>query len=134
MMVETVLLSFALTTIVLPPQLPPKAPKKAPLKIAQVQKDPRFTDFAKAVLNCYHPTARMTNATIVQRPWSRQAQENAKGSALISIEYLGVSNANYTLVVGVLGKPQQLRTTIRSDTAVVHAYESCELGTWVDVK
>src|ERR1700682_3406145 len=57
MIIETALLSFALTTIVLPPQLPPKAPKKPAMKIAQVQQDPRFTNFAKGVLHCYHPTA-----------------------------------------------------------------------------
>jgi len=133
-MVETALLAFALTGIATPPQQPPKAPRKPPLKIAQVQKDPRFTDFTKAVLNCYHPTARYQGATIVQRPWSRQAEYGAKGSALISIEYLGVSNANYTIVVGVLAKPQSVKTVIRSDTAVVHAYENCELGDWVDVR
>jgi hypothetical protein len=134
MMVETALLSFALTAIAVPPQQPPRTPKKPVLKIAQVQKDPRFTDFAKAVLNCYHPTGRYQAATIVQRPWSRQAEFGAKGSALLSIEYLGVSNANYTIVVGVLGKPQAIKTAIRSDTAVVHAYENCELADWVDVK
>jgi hypothetical protein len=134
MMVETALLAFALTGIALPPQQPPKTPRKPALKIAQVQKDPRFTDFTKAVLNCYHPTARYQAATIVQRPWSRQAEYGAKGSALVSIEYLGVSNANYTIVVGVLARPQAIKTVIRSDTAVVHAYENCELGDWVDVK
>jgi len=66
-----------------------------------VQKDPRFAEFAKGVLHGYHPTARFQDANIVQRPWSRQAKEGAKGSAVISIEYLGVSNAHYTLVVGV---------------------------------
>jgi hypothetical protein len=134
MMIESALLSFALTAIAVPPQLPPRAPKKPAPKIAQVQMDPRFTDFSKAVLNCYHPTARYQAATIVQRPWVRQKEYGAKGSALVSIEYVGVSNANYTMVIGVLGKPQSIKTAIRSDTAVVHAYENCELADWVDVK
>ncbi|MEP6943522.1 MAG: hypothetical protein ABI981_11335 [Betaproteobacteria bacterium] len=134
MMVETALLSFALTTVVLPPQLPPKTPRKTTLKSAQVQKDPRFAEFAKGVLHCYHPTGRFQDANIVQRPWSRQAKEGAKGSAVISIEYLGVTNAHYTLVVGVLGKPQAIKAVIRSDTAVVKAYENCELNDWVAVK
>ena len=134
MVIETALLSFALTAIAVPPQLPPKAPKKPAPKIAQVQMDPRFTDFSKAVLNCYHPTARYRAATIVQRPWSRQKEYGAKGSALVSIEYVGVSNASYTIVVGVLTKPQAIKTDIRSDTAKVHAYENCELKDWVEVK
>jgi hypothetical protein len=134
MVIETALLSFALTAIAVPPQLPPKAPKRPAPRIAQVQNDPRFTDFAKAVLNCYHPTARYQAATIVQRPWARQKEYGAKGSALVSIEYVGVSNTNYTIVVGVLGRPESIKTAIRSDTAVVHAYENCLLADWVEVK
>ena len=134
MILDTALLTFAIAAIALPPQQPPKAPKKAPMKISQVQADPRFTDFAKAVLNCYHPTGRFNAASIVQRPWQRQAQYGAKGSALVSIEYTGVSNANYTIVVGVLAKPEAIKTVIRSDTAVVHAYENCELAEWVALK
>ena len=133
-MIETAVLSFALTAIALPPQLPPKAPKKPALKIAQVQADPRFTDFAKAVLHCYHPTARFREATIVQRPWQRQAQEGAKGSAVVSIEYVGISDANYTLTVGVLAKPEAIRTVIRTDTAKVRAWDQCELENWLAVK
>ena len=45
-----------------------------------------------------------------------------------------VSNAHYTMVVGVLAKPQAIKAVIRSDTAVVHAYENCELNDWADVK
>jgi hypothetical protein len=52
----------------------------------------------------------------------------------VSIEYIGVSNAHYTLVVGVLAKPEAIKTVIASDTAKVKAYESCELSDWVDVK
>jgi hypothetical protein len=133
MMIETALLSFALTAIAPPPQ-PPKAPKKAVPTVAQVQKDPRFEAFAKGVLNCYHPTARYRAASNVKRPWERQAQYGAKGSALVSIEYVGVSNANYTMVIGVLTKPGAIKTGIRSDTAKVRAYENCELNDWVEVK
>jgi hypothetical protein len=133
-MIDAALLSFALTAVASPPQLPPKAPKKAAPSITQVQKDQRFADFAKSVLKCYHPTARYQGAAIERRPWAKQKQYGAKGSALVSIEYLGVSNAHYTLVVGVLGKPQSIKTAIASDTAVVKAYENCELADWVDVK
>jgi hypothetical protein len=52
----------------------------------------------------------------------------------VSIEYLGVSNTHYTLVVGVLAKPSAVKTVIDSDSAVVKAYENCELADWVDVK
>jgi hypothetical protein len=133
MVLETAVLQFALTMIAPPPQSA-KAHKKPVPKIAVVQKDQRFADFAKGVLNCYHPTARYQSAAIEKRPWAQQAKYGAKSSALVSIEYLGVSNANYTMTVGVLAKPQALKTVIETDTAKVHAYESCELAEWVEVK
>jgi hypothetical protein len=133
-MIDAALLSFALTAVASLPQLPPKTPRKAAPSITQVQKDQRFADFAKGVLKCYHPTARYQGAAIERRPWAKQKQYAAKGSAVVSIEYLGVSNAHYTMVIGVLGKPQSIKTVIESDTAVVKAYENCELADWVDVK
>ena len=133
-MIDAALLSFALSVVASPLQLPPKTPRQPIPKVAQVQKDQRFADFAKSVLKCYHPTARYQGAAIERRPWAKQKQYGAKGSALISIEYIGVSNAHYTMVVGVLGKPQAIKTVIESDTAVVKAYENCELADWVDVK
>ncbi|HZI84319.1 MAG TPA: hypothetical protein VFF44_10420 [Casimicrobiaceae bacterium] len=133
-MLDTALLAFAMTMVASPPQFPPKSPKKPIPKIAQVQKDQRFADFAKAVLKCYHPTARYQGAAIERRPWAKQKQYGARGSALVSIQYVGVSNAHYSLVVGVLAKPEAVKTVIDSDTAVVKAYENCELADWVDVK
>ncbi len=133
-MIDAALLSFAITMVAAPPQWPPKAPKKPTAKIAQVQKDQRFADFAKAVLKCYHPTARYQGAAIERRPWAKQKQYGAKGSALVSIEYLGVSNAHYTLAVGVLAKPEAIKTVLESDSAVVKAYENCEVADWVEVK
>jgi len=116
------------------PQQSAKAPKKPIPKIATVQKDQRFNDFAKGVLKCYHPTARYQSASIEKRPWSQQKKYGAKGSALVGIDYIGVSNASYRLVVGVLAKPEAIKTVIESDTAKVHAYENCELNDWVEVK
>jgi hypothetical protein len=134
-MIDTALLAFAATMIASPAQLPPKSPKKpAATIVAKVQQDQRFADFAKAVLKCYHPTARYQGAAIERRPWARQKQYGAKGSAVMSVEYVGVSNAHYTMVVGVLAKPDAVKTVIDADTAVVKAYENCELADWVAVK
>ena len=133
-MLDPAVLAFAMTMVASPPQLPPGVHKKPQPAMAKVQKDQRFADFARGVLKCYHPTARYQGAAIERRPWPKQKQYGAKGSALVSIEYLGVSNAHYTLVVGVLAKPSAVKTVIDSDTAVVKAYESCELADWVEVK
>jgi hypothetical protein len=128
------LLAFALTMIVAPPQPSPEAAAQPAAKIAPVQRDQRFADFARGVLKCYRPSAAFQGAAIEQRPWSKQKQYGAKGSALLSIDYVGVSNAHYTLFVGVLAKPSAVKAVVDSDTAVVKAYESCELADWVEVK
>jgi len=133
-MIDAALLSFAATMVVSPPQLPPKSPKKPAVAVAKVQQDQRFADFAKAVLKCYHLSARYEGAAIERRPWAKQKQYGAKGSAVVSIDYLGVSNTRYTLHVGVLAKPDAVKTVIESDTAKVKAYENCELGDWNPVK
>jgi hypothetical protein len=134
-MIDTALLAFAATMVASPPQYPPKSPKKPVVAAAKVQQDARFGDFAKAVLKCYHPTARYQGAAIEKRPWAKQKQQaGAKGSAVVSIDYLGVSNAQYTLRVAVLAKPDGVKTVIESDTAKVKAYENCELGDWNAVK
>jgi hypothetical protein len=134
MLIETAVLQFALTMVASPPQQSAKAPKKPIPKIATVQKDQRFADFAKGVLKCYHPTARYQSAAIEKRPWAQQKKYGAKGSAVVGIDYIGVSNASYRLVVAVLAKPEAIKTIIQSDTAKVHAYENCELNDWVEVK
>jgi hypothetical protein len=133
-MIDAALLGFAMTMVASPPQYPPKTPKKPLPSVAHVQKDQHFADFARNVLKCYHPTARYQGAAIERRPWAKQKRYGAKGSALISIDYLGVSNTHYMLVVGVLAKPEAIKTVIDSDTAVVKAYENCELADWVEVK
>jgi len=137
MVIEAAVLQFAITVLASPPPQPAKGSKKSAPKVVQVvqvQRDLRFADFAAGVLKCYHPTARLQSAAIEQRPWVRQAQYEAKGSALVSIEYTGVTNTHYTMFVGVLSKPQAIKTVIQSDSAVVPAYEKCELADWVDVK
>ena len=135
MALDPLTLTFAATMIASPPQ-PAVAPKKkaAVVKTSAVQQDERFGEFAKAVLKCYHGTARYIGAAIDKRPWAEQAKYGAKGSALITIDYVGLSNTNYTMTVGVLAKPGAVKTVITVDTARIHAYEQCELGDWVVVK
>jgi hypothetical protein len=135
MALDPVTLTFAATMIASPPQPAVKPRKKAAVvKTSVVQQDERFGDFAKAVLKCYHGTARYVGAAIDKRPWAEQAKYGANTSALITIDYLGLSNASYTMTVGVLAKPGAVKTVITIDTAKIHAYEQCELGDWVAVK
>jgi hypothetical protein len=135
MALDPVTLTFAATMLVSPAQPAAPPPKKPPaVKTAVAQQDPQFGKFALAVLKCYHQTARYLNGKIEQRPWADQAKYEAKGSALISIDYLGVSGAAYRMTVGVLGKSGAVKAVIATDNAKVAAYDQCELKDWVQVQ
>jgi len=135
MALDPVTLTFAVTMLASPPQpAAPPAKKPATVKTVAVQQNPQFGKFALAVLKCYHGTARYLNATIEQRPWTEAAKYDAKGSALISIDYLGLSAATYTMTVGVLAKPGAVKAVITQDSAKVPAYDQCELANWFEVK
>jgi len=135
MALDPVTLTFAATMLVSPPQTATPPPKKAPaVKTAAVQQDPLFGKFALGVLKCYHQTARYLNGKIEQRPWADQAKYDGKGSALISIDYLGISGAAYRMTVGVLARPGAVKAVIATDNAKVAAYDQCELKDWVQVQ
>ncbi|HTP48062.1 MAG TPA: hypothetical protein VMQ50_14205 [Casimicrobiaceae bacterium] len=135
MPLDPVTLTFAAVMLVSPPQPATPPPKKAPaVKTAVVQQDPQFGKFALAVLKCYHQTAKYLNGKIEQRPWADQAKYEAKGSALVTIDYLGLSGATYRMTVGVLGKPGAVKAMLVTDNAKVPAYDQCELKDWVQVQ
>jgi hypothetical protein len=134
MALDPVTLTFAITMLASPAQPVAAAPKKPTVKASVVQQDPQFGNFALAVLKCYHGTARYLNAAIEQRPWKDQAKSDAKGSALITIDYLGLSAATYTMTVAVLAKPGAVKAVITADSAKVPAYDQCQLANWVEVK
>jgi hypothetical protein len=135
MALDPVTLAFAATMLASPPQpVTPPAKKPAAIKTSVVQQDPQFGKFALAVLKCYHGTARYLNATIEQRPWTEATKYDAKGSALINIDYLGLSATTYRMTVGVLAKPGAVKAVIMQDSAKVPAYDQCELANWFEVR
>lgn len=91
-----------------------------------------FADLSRGILTCYHRTARYQLADVLERPWPRQGQYGADNSALIRIQYTGLSASNYRMVVAVLGKGTQIRTTVVDDTAKVPYSKKCELEQWTE--
>lgn len=89
-----------------------------------------FADLSRGILNCYHRTARYQLADIEEKPWSRQDQYAADKSALIRIKYSGTSGAQYEMLVGVLGKGDQVRTAVLRDTARIPYSKKCQLEQW----
>jgi hypothetical protein len=134
MVFETAVLTFAATMLASPAQPQPGMKKPAAVKTSVVQQDPRFGDFAQRVLKCYHGTARYLGAAVDKRPWAEQAKYGAKGSALVTIDYLGISNTNYQMTVAVLAKPGAVKAVITSDTAKIRAYDQCEIADWLAIK
>lgn len=93
-----------------------------------------FADLSKGILQCYHRTGHYEQADIVQSPWPRQAQYAAEASAVIRITYSGMSTSRYQLTVAVMGKGNQVRTQVISDTAMIPYSKKCPLEDWTGPK
>jgi len=89
-----------------------------------------FADLSRGILECYHRTARYQVADVVQKPWVRQAQYGAQESAVIRIQYLGVSGTRYQMVVAVLAKERYIRAAVLHDNALIPYSKKCQLEQW----
>lgn len=102
--------------------------KPGAVNVSQMQSS--FADLSKGILYCYHKTARYRVADVIQKPWERQNQYDAENSAVIHIQYSGLSGAPYQMIVAVLSKGGRLRSAVLQDTAVVPYNKKCELENW----
>ena len=96
-----------------------------------------FADLSRGILHCYHPSARYQLADVVQKPWDRQQQYGADGSALIRIQFFGaISNNHYEMTVAVFAKdqPKQIRTAIQTDNAPFPPNPNCQLDRWTGLE
>lgn len=92
-----------------------------------------FADMSQQILRCYHPTARFKASTVVESPWSRQNEYNATSSSVIKIDYVGLSNASYSMQVGLVKRSNAVRTTVIDDSAKITASARCKLENWVSL-
>ena len=91
-------------------------------------------DFAIQTLKCYHKTATFQKVDIGNTNWSRQAQYGASGSVGLRIQYKGITGITYAMEAILLVKPDQFRTVIASDTALIPHSRQCALENWVSHK
>lgn len=89
-----------------------------------------FADLSTGILKCYHKTAHYQVSDVVQRPWERQSQYAADNSAVIRIQYTGITATPYQMVVAVLIRKDQVRSAVLSDTAMVPFNKKCQLEQW----
>ncbi len=96
-----------------------------------------FADLSKAIVLCYHESARYPMGEVLQRPWNRQQQYGADDSALIRIKFFGaLTGLKYEMRVALLAKsePKQIRTVVQADDAPFNPNRHCALNRWTDLK
>ncbi len=93
-----------------------------------------FADMSQQILKCYHPTARYQGAEVVESPWSKQDQYNATKSSLINIQFTGITNAKYTMQVGLVERDGNVKAAVVQETAKVRASSKCALENWVPLR
>ncbi|SKC92289.1 hypothetical protein [Paraburkholderia hospita] len=94
-------------------------------------------DVSRAVLTCYHKSARMTAVEIAPAAYNDAPQYGADGSAVLRIYYTGFSQARYAMTVALMarGTPEQaeMRVVVLDDTALVPYARGCPLQDWTPV-
>lgn len=69
-----------------------------------------------------------------QSPWSKQDQYNATKSSLINIQFTGITNAKYTMQVGLVERDGNVKAAVVQETAKVRASSKCALENWVPLR
>lgn len=105
-----------------------KATAPAVVDVARMHES--FADLSTGILRCYHKTAHYRVSDVIQQPWQRQSQYAADNSAVVRIQYTGLSNSRYEMVVAVMVRKDQVRTAVLADTALVPFNRKCQLEQW----
>ncbi len=125
-------LSFALSMFLKNPEMSASVAKTAaaPAVVDVGKMKASFADLSMGILQCYHKTARYQLADVVQTPWPRQGQYSADKSAVIKIQFTGMSNTKYEMLVAVMRQEEKFRTVVISDSAMVPYNKKCQLENW----
>jgi len=96
-----------------------------------------FAELSRAIVLCYHESARYPTGDVLQRPWNRQRQYGADDSALIRIKFAGaLTGLQYEMKVALLAsnQPKRIRTMVQNDNAPFNPNRHCPLNQWIDLK
>lgn len=102
----------------------------APGIVDVVKMQTSVADLARGVLTCYHKTARFRSVDVANGPWVRQSQYAADNSAVMRINYQGVTGTPYQMIVAVMAKENQVRSAVLTDNATVPYNKRCQLEEW----
>lgn len=112
-----------------------ESPEPVPIDVA-IARQASFADLSKAIVLCYHETARNPRAEVLQRPWKRQDQHRADDSALVLITFFGaITGRQYEMRVALLARndPKQVRTVVQTDSAPFNPNRHCALDSWTSL-
>jgi hypothetical protein len=114
---------------------PGGAEATVPVDVA-IARQEQFADLSKAIVLCYHESARNPRGEVLQRPWKRQEQHRADDSALLLVTFFGaVTGRQYEMRVALLARndPKQVRTAVQADNAPFNPNRRCALDQWTGV-
>ncbi len=89
-----------------------------------------LADLSKGILTCYHKTAKFRQTDIVATPWDRAWQYGAERSAVLRIQFQGMSTTAYQMTVAVMIKGNAVRSAVVAENTVVPYSKKCELEDW----
>jgi hypothetical protein len=107
-------------------------PEMVPVDVA-IARQAKFADLSKAIVLCYHESARNPRGEVLQRPWKRQEEHRADDSALVLITFFGaITGRQYEMRVALLARndPKQVRTAVQADNAPFNPNRRCALDSW----
>jgi hypothetical protein len=87
-------------------------------------------DLARGVVTCYHRTAHFRAVDVAPGPFDRQSQYGAENSAVMRIQYSGVTGMPHQMIVAVMAKENQVRTAVLSDSDRIPYSKRCQLEEW----
>jgi hypothetical protein len=87
-------------------------------------------DLARGVIACYHKTARFRAVDVASGAWNRQSQYGAENSAVMRIQFSGMTGMPHQMIVAVMAKKNQIRAAVLSDSDPIPYSKSCQLEEW----
>lgn len=88
------------------------------------------SDFAMETLTCYHKTARFRGVEVLGAPWPDQVKYGAENSAVLRINFQGISGLQYQMIVAAMAKENSYRTFVMQDSATIPYNINCKLERW----
>ena len=102
--------------------------KPGAVNVAKMQVS--LVDTAKGILTCYHRTGKFRQVDVLGTPWNRAAQYGAERSAVIRIQFQGMTTTTYQMTVAVMIKGNAVRSAVIQENTVISYNKKCELEDW----